>query len=468
MPTRKSFLKTLALSSAAAILKPFSGYAMPFFPYAPSGNVDYFQKADQRYDELRKGFNKRISRSPQIIALCYNTAGVQEAVQYAVKSNLKIAVKSGGHCMEGFSGSEGGMQVIVSQLNKLEWLGEFQIKTGPGCLLKDIYAELVTKGKILPGGSCGTVAIGGLTLGGGYGLMSRLFGLTADSLLEVTMVDAAGNIINSANDPELLWACRGGGNGNFGIITEMKFKVHTMPRSMSSYRFKAFKLNVIQAKNIMQTWFAETQKLPNACFSALLFNGNTAYILLTNVSKHTPAVEQFVRAMSAVTQKHTANLRQPLGAALKVFYGEQHPVKFKNASAGLYRSFADIEAISGDILQIVLNTKGMIYQLNTLGGAIQLKEFEAASSFPHRTFPYFSELQTYWGADARGEVLMQRFQQVQDIIAAHGITAQYRNYPDINFKNPLQQYYGNNLARLMQVKEKYNKLGFIAHPQSFL
>ncbi len=466
MPTRKSFLQTLALSSAAALLNTFSGYAERFAPYPPSGNVDYFKKTDQRYDELRKGFNKRISKFPQLIALCYNTAGVQEAVQLAQKNGLKISIKSGGHCMEGFSGSDGGMQLIVSPLNKMEWVGNYEIKLGPGCLLKDIYTALIAKNKILPGGSCGTVAIGGLALGGGYGLMSRLFGLTADSLLEITMVDAAGNIINSKNDPELLWACRGGGNGNFGIITEMNFKVHDMPRAMSSYRFKAFKLTVPQAKNIMQTWFEETQQLPNACFSALLFNGNTAYVLLTNVSKHGTAVERFIRSIRSVTQKHTANLRQPLGAALKVFYGEQHPVRFKNASAGLYRSFNDIEAISENILQIVLNSKGMIYQLNTLGGAIQSKEFEAGSSFPHRAYPYFSELQTYWDEDRRRELLMQRFQEVQHIIAQHGITAQYRNYPDINFKNPLEQYYGDNFARLRAVKAKYNDAGLIVHPHS--
>lgn len=466
MQSRKNFLQKLALSSAAILLKPLVSFSIPFSAFQPGGNVDYFEKNDLRYDELRKGFNKRISKYPQIIALCYNTAGVQEAVQRAGKAGLKIAIKSGGHCMEGFSSGDGGMQIIVSSLNKMEWLNEFEIKLGPGCLLKDIYTELVSKGKIISGGSCGTVAIGGLALGGGYGLMSRLFGLTADSLLQVTMVDAGGNIINSKNDPELLWACRGGGNGNFGIITEMKFKVHNMPRTMSSFRFKSFKTKPEAAKKIMQTWFTETKKLPNACFSALLFNGDTAYILLTNTSRQTSAVQQFIQNIKAVTQKYTANQGQPLAAALKVFYGEQHPVKFKNASAGLYKSFDDIEPVVDKILSIVLNTKGMIYQLNTLGGAIQSKEFEVSSSFPHRAYPYFSELQTYWDADSKAELLIQRFAEMQQIIATQGINAQYRNYPDSNFKNPLEQYYGNNLARLRAVKEKYNAAGLISHPQS--
>jgi len=190
-----------------------------------SENVDYFQKDAAQYEILRKGFNKRINKYPKIIALCKNTLGVVEAVQYAKANNLLVTVKSGGHSMEGFSCLDGGMVINLSLLNSMQWIDANTIRVGVACTLKQIYEKLIPAGKYLPGGSCQSVGIGGLTLGGGYGLMSRNYGLTCDSLLEATGVTAAGQIINTKEDPELLWALKGGGNGNMAIVTEMTFSV---------------------------------------------------------------------------------------------------------------------------------------------------------------------------------------------------------------------------------------------------
>ncbi len=351
-------------------------------------------------------------------------------------------------------------------MNTIQWLDPYRIKVQPACLLKEIYAELIPKKRILPGGSCATVAIGGLSLGGGYGLMSRLFGLTCDSLEAVTMIDGNGKLIQSKNDADLLWACKGGGNGNFGVITDLTFKVHNRPSVMSSYRFRAYKLTTAMGKQALKVWFEESKKLPNACFSTCLFNGDTLYILLTNTSRLTSAVQQFIAKMKSVTTKFTSNVNQPLAAALKNYYGQQSPLRFKNASAGLYKSFEDIEPIIEDILQIVFSTKGMIYQLNTLGGAIQLNNFEKNSSFPHRAYAYFSELQTYWDQSQDDEKILQRFEEVQQLIASRQITAQYRNYPDMNFKNFEHDYYGASLAKLKQLKQKYDPHNLIRHEQS--
>jgi FAD/FMN-containing dehydrogenase len=231
---RKNFIKLAALTPLSVYAKKLSA----FYNLQPGVNVDYYKKGDTQYETLRKGFNKRIERYPQIIALCKNTAGVAEAVSYAKQNKLPVTVKSGGHCMEGFSVNDNGMVINLSLLNSITWVDKETISVGPGCKLFQLYDELLPKGRVLPGGSCATVAIGGLVLGGGYGLLARKFGLTCDSLLELTMVDGNGNVINTKNDAELLWACKGGGNGNFGIITELKFKTHVAPKTMHSYRLK--------------------------------------------------------------------------------------------------------------------------------------------------------------------------------------------------------------------------------------
>lgn len=322
---RKEFLQASSILSIGLLMESLGLKAQTTLG---SNNVTYYTSKDALYNTLRKGFNARINKLPTIIADCKNTKGVQEAILHAKQLNLKVSVKSGGHCMEGFS-TGSGMQIIVANLNKIEWLSSYKIKVGPGVLLSQLYDNLIPKNRILQGGSCAAVAVGGLSLGGGYGLMSRLFGLTCDSLERVTMVDGNGNIINSEQDPELLWACKGGGNGNFGVITEMVFKVHNRPSQMSSYRFRSHNLNTERGKEILKTWFAESEKLPKACFSTCLFNKDNSYILLTNVSKSNTAVQSFINKMKSINDKYTANPNVPIAKALKNYYGIQQPTRFK-------------------------------------------------------------------------------------------------------------------------------------------
>ncbi len=456
--TRKKFIQSVGLTTLALLTQQIKGLSqlVNYTATQTSPDVDYFEKGAVEYDTLRKGFNKRINRYPKVIALCKTTKGAADAVQYAIKNNLKVTVKSGGHCMEGYSNLEGGMVINLSLLNAVEWVDSNTIKVGPACTLKKLYEAVFAKHKYLPGGSCQTVGIGGLTLGGGYGLMSRTYGLTCDSLLETTMVDGGGNIVTTKNDAELLWACKGGGNGNFGAITEMKFKVHDAPATMRSYKFRGQNITIPKAKEFCKTWFELAKTLPNSCFSAFIFNGKTAYVLLTNISKNNSAVENFINKLQSMSTKFTEGKVLPLATALKAYYAEANPITFKNASSGLYKSFDDIESIVDDVFAIVAKTPGILYQVNTLGGKIQTSGFEQASSFPHRDYFYFSELQAYWESPSATNKFLTRFEDIQKLFAAKGISAQYRNYPDSNFKNSDQLYYGKNLTRLKAIKSKYD------------
>jgi hypothetical protein len=465
---RKQFLKTALLANAALLTKPLFSIADGFLVDNLLSNEDvtYYKKPDAAYDSLRKGFNKRIDKYPLLIAVCTSTKGVANAVQYAIANKLPVAIKSGGHCMEGFSSNNGGMVINLTPLNKVEWVEDFKIKVGPGCTLQNLYNYILPKQKILPGGSCAGVALGGLVTGGGYGLMSRLFGLTCDSLLEVTMVDGKGNIVSSKDNPELLWACKGGASGNFGVVTELTFKVHTAPKLMQSIRFKTKNATAKKAAEIFKVWFAESKLLPNHCFSACLLNGKTVYILLTNTSKITTAVQNFINKLSAVSQTTINSPAKPLATALKTYYGRQQPLNFKNASSGLYKSFAEIEPFIENVLQKVIDSPGMIYQVNTVGGAVQNTEFEKTSCFAHRDYFYFSELQAYWESPTQANKLIQLFEEVQQLFYSNNIFVQYRNYPDVNFKAPLQQYYGSNLERLKAIKKLYDPIGVIKHEHS--
>lgn len=467
---RQQFLQLILFSPLTALINPAKAAVQPKIfgnnDWTATGNVVYYKAGDAAYETLRKGFNKRIDKFPAVIALCKNTNGVVEAINLAAKNNLPIAVKSGGHCMEGFSCNNGGMVINLSFMKNIEWIDKDTIKVGPGCTLKELYNELLPHKKIIPGGSCSGVGIGGLVLGGGYGLMARKFGLTCDSLLGVTMVNGKGKIISSADDNDLLWASKGGNNGNFGVATELTFKVHPAPATMQSFRFKSYKVDAVKAKQIINIWFELTADMSTDCFSAFVLNGKTVYILLTNVGKHTAAVQRAIDGLSKITQRTTRTNARPLAQALKVYYGRQQPMYFKNASAGLYKDFNSIEPFIGKVLDIVTGTPGMIYQVNTLGGNIQNAEWEAAGAFPHRAYAYFSELQTYWETPKQENRLLERFRQVQQVFTNNGIMAQYRNYPDIDFTNWAEMYYGVNYKKLQELKIKYDPENLFRYQQS--
>lgn len=479
MYRRKDFIKVAALGSISLYLEacnfgskkptevvPDEKQAPPVKALEPAITFAMYKQGDAAYDTLRQGFNKRIDRKPKAIALCKNTEDVSSAIKYAAYHKLPVAIKSGGHCMEGFSANDDGLVVNLSELNKVEWLDENTIKVGPGCKLGQLYNELLPKGKFLPAGSCAGVGVGGLTLGGGYGIFSRACGLTCDSLQDVTMVDAKGNVIHGKGDKELMWACRGGGSGNYGVITELIFKVHDAPATLQSHRFKAYKLDAAKAEALLEKWFALTADLPDTCFSAFVLNGKTLNILLTDTVENNDTTKDVIEAFTAMVEKVSLGQPKPLAVAVKNYYGIQTPIYFKNASSGLYKSFSDVKPAIGSVLEIVTSTPGMIYQVNTLGGKIGNAVAEENAAYPHRAYTYLSELQTYWEQPSQADKLLQRFEEVQHLFKAAGINTQYRNYPDINFSDWQHAYYGDNYKRLQAVKAKYDPDNLIRHAQS--
>ena len=137
-------------------------------------NVLFLTQDHPDYESNRNGFNLNHQKQPQIIALCKNTEGVREAMKYANRMNLKVAIKSGGHSFEGYSSNNDGLVINLTLMNQMEWVDDTILKSGPAVLLTDLYDFILPKNRIIPVGSCGTVGLSGLTLGGGYGFFSRM------------------------------------------------------------------------------------------------------------------------------------------------------------------------------------------------------------------------------------------------------------------------------------------------------
>ncbi|CUU58086.1 FAD/FMN-containing dehydrogenase [Parafrankia irregularis] len=190
------------------------------------------RSGDARYQDLVRSWNGRFAGSPEYVRMVGTTAQVEQAVAEAVRAGKRIAVRSGGHCIENFvANSSVQVQIDMAQMNAIYYdpaRTAFAIE--PGATLREVYKTLFTGwGVTLPGGTCPAVGVGGHFAGGGYGALARRAGIVPDHLyaVEVVTVDRSGSprtvvATREPGDPnrELWWAHTGGGGGNFGVVTK--------------------------------------------------------------------------------------------------------------------------------------------------------------------------------------------------------------------------------------------------------
>jgi FAD/FMN-containing dehydrogenase len=184
---------------------------------------------DDGYDSARRLWNAAIDRRPAFIARCTDTADVAAAVRFATAHDLPLAVRGGGHSIPGHSVCDGGVTVDLSPMRaiRVDAAGR-RAHAQPGCTLRELDTATEAAGLATPGGEISHTGIAGLTLGGGVGWLSRMYGLSCDNLVAAEVVTAQGEVVTAggdAGDAELLWGLRGGG-GNFGVVTRFSYRLH--------------------------------------------------------------------------------------------------------------------------------------------------------------------------------------------------------------------------------------------------
>ncbi len=196
---------------------------------------------DGGYDEARKVYNAMIDKRPGLIAQCAGPEDVAKVVAFARDHDLLVAVRGGGHNGAGLGTCDDGVVIDLSQLNDIEVDPEARtVRVGGGATWGEVDAATNEHGLATPSGIISTTGVGGLTLGGGLGHLTRKCGLTIDNLLGAEIVLASGERVRASADenPDLHWAIRGGG-GNFGVVTEFTFRLHEVDTVIAGPTFWA-------------------------------------------------------------------------------------------------------------------------------------------------------------------------------------------------------------------------------------
>jgi FAD/FMN-containing dehydrogenase len=228
----------------------------------PAGKIEEFKSGfkgevllpgDAAYEEARKIWNAMIDKRPALIARCAATADVVRAVNFARDNGLLLAVRGGGHNIAGNASCDDGLVIDLSRMKaaRVDPAARRASIEG-GATLADLDAATQAHRLVTPTGINSTTGIAGLTLGGGFGWLSRKFGMTIDNLESAEVVTAAGEVLTASatEHPDLFWALRGGG-GNFGVVTRFEFRLHPLGPDLLS---GLIVFPISQAKSVLQQY----------------------------------------------------------------------------------------------------------------------------------------------------------------------------------------------------------------------
>lgn len=488
----------LALGGAAAMGAGLAGCGggggggTPAPAPAPPANPDWAALTRQMQGELllpgqadfervRRVANARYDAVPPLaVARCASAADVAAALAFARQHNLAFAARSGGHSYLGASGM--GLVIDVGAMDGVQLDGE-HATVGAGAKLADVYDSLIGAGRCIPSGSCVSVGIAGITLGGGVGVLDRTHGLSCDALLSARIVTADGQPLecSAAQQPDLFWALRGGGGGQFGIVTSLTFQTHAVEGlTQFGASFTLAELPAVLAA--WQAWPSSPDPLPDRIWSQLALSASGAYLWgiaigdAAFVQPHWHALlERIGRTPPDAGTLQPRTYRDVmLGSCASLSRAQCH-LPSQNASGQLGRVAM---AASSDFFDAPLDAAGIAalgqalqrrrdsgrtgtVLLNLMGGAAGRVAADA-TAWPHRRALFSAQYLAEYAAGTAATALDEGASW------AHGMRATmqawssgraYVNYLDGLLEKPAEAYFGSNLARLRQVKQSYDPTG---------
>jgi len=480
-----------ALPHALGPPKPATKAQWAAFAASLQGHV--VRPGDRAYPIDKLLYNPRFDAlAPLAIAFCASAQDVARSISFARDHGLRVAVRSGGHSYGGYSSGSGHLVIDVTPMaGVVPAAAPGTARVGAGARLIDVYNTLGSVGRMIPGGSCPTVGIAGLTLGGGVGVFARRYGLAADNLAAVTLVTADAQVLRCTpeHDEALFWACRGGGGGNFGVATSFEFTTHAVPPvSLFTYDF-----SWSAAHEVLGEWQDWTRTVNDAVWSnCQLLSGGGTSLRVAGVSC----------AHSGQTAAWLAPLLARLPAPTYSFLGDESYLREMMVESGcssltvaachLDTTFphgvlsrqafvassnyvaapmpsARLTAVVGAVDRLASELPGLGGGLvfDALGGAVN-QVTPTDTAFVHRRYLASIQSSFNWTAATPASELTAGAAWLEHVRATvyDPSTGAYQNYIDPTLPDFATAYYGENLPRLSAVKRAIDPDGVFRFAQS--
>lgn len=446
---------------------------------------------DAAFETARKLYNTRFDDiRPSAVAYCQTAEDVRECIGFARRSRTPIHMRSGGHSYTGWSTGP-GLVIDVSRMNQVRVEAGSTIATiGAGAKLIDVYDGLAAQGRTLPGGSCPTVGIAGLTLGGGISMLGRAYGMTCDNLLEAEIVTAKGDVLvcDTKRHPDLFWACRGGGGGNFGIATSLRFQTHPLKNITTLL----LEWDWPYASKIIQSWQKWAPTAPDALWSYCRMASNPRgetqqiFVLIVFIGSEaelTPLLPALMDPVGAAPKRrvveHMDGLHIMLGLAgcenktvaqchveMTTQGGTLRRGTYTARSAFYDKPLTD-DAI-GRFLSHIEKAQSAGLQggvmFDGMGGAVG-RVTPSQTAFVHRNALFSAQFLTSWPEktdETRNIAWIRDFHADLRRDSSGGC---YVNYIDPDLVDWQRAYYGSNYDRLVRVKRAYDPDHLFKFPQ---
>jgi FAD/FMN-containing dehydrogenase len=424
----------------------------------------------------REVFNAMHRSRPDIGVSCSTADDVAAAVKRAREENLRVAVRGGGHSIAGLSAIEGGMLIDLAPMNGVEVDVERKLaKVGGGALWSDLDGAAQAHGLATPGGVVSDTGVAGLTLGGGYGWLRRKYGLSSDNIIEAELVTADGSVVRASADEnqDLYWAIRGGG-GNFGIVTTFTFKLHEVGPEVA---FAATFYPIEEAAEVMRRWRSYVESAPDEVTSTCV----------TITFPANPELPEAIhdRPVIIVGGVHTGDVdaglaeMQPLRELGTVLFDMSGPTPFVGVQSGFdplfprdtlraYWKSQYVDELTDEAIDTIAGAAqdrpAPLTLVNTfhMGGAIAAVG-EEETAFHQRTSSYMVSIDGMWSDAADDDANIAWVRSSWNAVAEHGTGEVYLNFTGLSDEAPqagVDSAYGRNLARLAEVKAKYDPDNF--------
>ncbi len=429
---------------------------------------------EEPYDSARRIWNGMIDKQPAVIVRCKGDADVIRCVNFTREHQLSVAIRGGGHNVSGSAIVEAGMVIDLSLMNSVRVdPGKKRVWVEGGAKLGDVDHETQAFGMAVPSGVVPRTGIGGLTLHGGYGFLTRKYGLTIDSMLAATVVTADGRLLRADHqeNADLFWALRGGG-GNFGVVTSLEFELHPVGPDVWVAQVL---YPVSQAKTVLQAFRTYQENWPDEMSGIAVFWSAPTEEPIAEEFRGAPVIvlvacwcgdpgkgEQAIRPMRELaTPIADFSGRMTFLEAQQIFDPEYPDGR------RYYWKAINIDHLDDPVIEALTNhAASRPSALTSLdiwmsGGAVnRVKPQDTA--YAHRNIPFMIGIESNWDNMSDDEVNIRWSREVFEDMKRFSSGGTYLNFPGFieEGENLIKSAYAGNYERLQRIKAVYDPENF--------